>query len=71
MSPEQVTQIAVGALLTLAGAIQAYLLLEIAKLRKSKHLHANVLQRHIGRFARISQILKIEWDDVEADLMKG
>ncbi len=71
MSPETITQIAVGLLLTLAGAVQAYMLREILSLRRSKHLHANVLQRHIGRFARIGEKLGIEWDDLEADLMKG
>jgi hypothetical protein len=44
---------------------------EVLALRRSKHLHANVLQRHIGRFARIGERLGIEWDDVEADIMKG
>ena len=71
MSPEQVIQIAVGALLTLAGATQLYMWLEIVKLRKSRHLHANVLQRHVGRFARIGERLGIEWDDLESDLLKG
>jgi len=71
VSPEQVVQLVVGTLLTLAGAVQVYILREILSLRKSKHLHANVLQRHIGRFARIGERLGIEWDDIEADLMKG
>lgn len=71
MSVEAIAQIAIGVLLTLAGAVQVYMWKEITGLRKSRHLHANVLQRHIGRFARIGEKLGIEWDDLEADLMKG
>ena len=71
MIPDPIVQVVVGALLAFAGATQVYMWREIVALRKSKHLHANVLQRHIGRFARIGQALNIEWDDVEDDLMKG
>ncbi len=71
MTAEQWLQTAGGLILALVSGIQVYVLREILSLRRSKHLHANVLQRHIGRFARIGERLGIEWDDVEADIMKG
>lgn len=57
-----------AAFMTLAGALQVYIWKEILSLRKSRHLHANILQRHVGRFARIGDVLHIEWNDLEGDL---
>lgn len=71
MSPETVIQLLVGALLAIAGATQMYMWKEIVRLRTSRNVHGHILQRHTGRFARIGEKLGIEWDDLEADLLKG
>lgn len=71
MSADTVALLAVGVVVSLSGAIQLYILREIAQLRRSRHVHANVLQRHIGRFARIGEVLRIEWNDLADDLAKG
>jgi hypothetical protein len=68
MNSAIVADIAITALLALAGATQVYIWKEILSLRRSRHVHANVLQRHIGRFARIGEVLHIEWKDLEDDL---
>jgi hypothetical protein len=61
-------QIVVGILLTVAGSLMVYVWKEIISLRKSRQKHANILQRHVGRFARIGDVLHIEWNDLEDDL---
>lgn len=71
MSADTVALFAVGVVVSLSGAIQVYILREIAALRRSRHVHANVLQRHVGRFGRIAETLRLEWDDLENDLGKG
>jgi hypothetical protein len=57
-----------AALLALTGAVQLVMWREILKLRDSRYHHAQVLQRHVGRFARLGERLGIEWDDLEKEL---
>jgi hypothetical protein len=60
--------LAASALLAITGAVQLVMWKEILGLRLQARHHAQVLQRHVGRFARLGERLGIEWDDLEKEL---
>lgn len=66
--PDHIFDVLVGALLAVVSAVQLNIWKEILSLRRSRHHHANVLQRYAGRFARIGDELNIRWDDFESDI---